>query len=431
VVPTINGNDNEITFPADSTEIRSTEEGIVTPTANSLLAPDFLTLTLGIVLYFVGVIVTRNVAFLRNYNVPEPVTGGFLAAVALWVFHAATGWAIGFEMIGRDRLLVIFFAAVGINARLSDLLAGGRTLIVLCVLTTIFVFLQNVVGTLGASLFGLPSAAGVIMGSIALVGGHGTTIAWAPAIASEHGFPAAIETGAAVATLGLIVASLLGGPVAKFLIERRKLVSGITASGAEERTPEANAAPIDKSSFMYALLMVNLAVILGYLVHGPITETGIKLPLFVPCLIMGIVLSNTVPLIFPRLPWPARTPALALISDYALSVFLTISLMSMQLWTLAEIAGPLLVVVVMQAVVAVAFIVLALFPLLGGDYQAAVLSAGFTGLSLGATPTAIASMTAVTEHYGPSPNAFIILPLVSAFFVDIINVIAIKVFLAF
>jgi glutamate:Na+ symporter, ESS family len=402
----------------------------MTPAANSLVLPDFLTLTLGLLVYFVGVIVTQRVAFLRSYNIPEPVTGGFLAAVVLWVFHAATGQAISFEMIARDRLLVIFFAAVGINARLSDLLAGGRALVVLCVLTTIFVFLQNLVGMLGASLFGLPSAAGVIMGSIALVGGHGTTIAWAPAIAAEHDFPAAVETGAAVATLGLIMASLLGGPIAKFLIERQKLVPPIAAAGTQATAPEASPAAINKSSLMYALLMVNIAVIIGYSVHKPITEFGIKLPLFVPCLIMGIVLSNTIPLIFPKLPWPARSPALTLISDYALSAFLAISLMSMQLWSLAEIAGPLLVVVAVQAAVAVAFIVIVLFPLLGRDYQAAVLSAGFTGLSLGATPTAIAGMTAVTQHYGPSPNAFIILPLVSAFFVDIINVIAIKLFLA-
>src|SRR6201987_4416873 len=400
------------------------------PAANSLVVPDFLTLTLGLLVYFVGVIVTQRVAFLRNYNIPEPVSGGFLAAVVLWIFYAASGQAIGFEMIARDRLLVIFFAAVGNNARLSDLLAGGRALIVLCVLTTIFVFLQNVVGILGASLFGLPSSAGVIMGSVALVGGHGTAIAWAPAIAAEHGFPAAVETGAAVATLGLVIAGPLCGPFAKFLIERQNLVSGIPAAARDTTALEASHAAIDKSSFMYALLMVNIAVIIGYLVHRPITEFGIKLPLFVPCLITGIVLSNTIPLIFPKLPWPARSASVTLSSDYALSVFLAISLMSMQLWSLAEIAGPLLVVVAVQAVVAVAFIVMVLFPLLGRDYQAAVLSAGFTGLTLGATPTAIASMTAVTEHYGPSPNAFIILPLVSAFFVDIINVIAIKVFLA-
>lgn len=140
--------------------------------ANSLVAPDFLTLTLGIAVYFVGVIVTQKVAILRNYNIPEPVTGGFLAALVLWAVHAASGLTIDFEMTTRDRLLVIFFAAVGINARFSDLLAGGRALVVLCILTTIFVFLQNMVGLLGVSLFGLPSSAGLIMGSIALAGGH-------------------------------------------------------------------------------------------------------------------------------------------------------------------------------------------------------------------------------------------------------------------
>jgi ESS family glutamate:Na+ symporter len=399
----------------------------MTETAQPLVAPDFLTLTLGIVVYFVGVLLTRRLAFLRDYNIPEPVTGGFLAALSIWGLHAATGASLTFEMVTRDRLLVIFFATVGINARLSNLLAGGKTLIILCVLTVIFVFLQNLVGTLGASMFGLPSAAGVIMGSVALVGGHGTTIAWAPAIAAEHGFPAAMETGTAVATLGLVVASLLGGPIAKLLIERGKLTPTDTDQGTI--APEADAAPIDKLGIMQALLAVNVAVILGYLVHGPLTATGIKLPLFVPCLIMGIVLSNTIPLLLPKLPWPARSPSLSLISDYALSIFLAISLMSMQLWTLAEIAGPLLVVVAMQALLAVAFILLAIFPLLGRDYQAAVLSAGFTGLSLGATPTAIASMTAVTKHYGPSPNAFIILPLVSAFFVDLVNVVAIMFFL--
>lgn len=402
----------------------------MTTVANTLVSPDFLTLTLGIVVYFIGVILTRRVAFLRNYNIPEPVTGGFLAAAAIWLFYKLSGLEIVFEMATRDRLLVIFFATVGVNARLSDLLVGGRTLVVLCVLTVLFVFLQNGVGTLGAWLFGLPSAAGVIMGSIAFVGGHGTTIAWAPAIAAEHGFPAAVEVGTAAATLGLIVASVLGGPVAKFLIERGKLTPAAEAAVAEAADGKPDVVPIDKSNFMQALLVVNIAVVLGYIAHDLVSDLGVKLPLFVPCLIMGIVLSNTIPFIFPRLPWPSRSPAMSLISDYSLSAFLAMSLMSMQLWTLAGVAGPLLVVVAMQALLAVAFILIVLFPLLGRDYQAAVLSAGFTGLSLGATPTAIASMTAVTKHYGPSPNAFIILPLVSAFFVDLVNMVAIQFFLA-
>lgn len=396
------------------------------------IAPDFLALTVGIVVYFLGVLVTQRVYFLRNFNIPEPVTGGFVAAIAIWLVYVALGVEIGFDLSTRDRLLVIFFATVGVNARLADLAAGGRVLLILCLVTAVYVFLQNSVGAGGALMFGLPSSAGVMIGSVSLVGGHGTTIAWAPMIAAQHGFPAAMETGIAVATLGLIVASVLGGPIAKYLIESRGLTPAPDAVAPGTLPPEADRAPIDKMGVMRALLVVNVAVILGYLVHGWIsTVSTMKLPLFVPCLIMGIVLSNTVPLIFPRLAWPARTASLDLISSYSLSVFLSMSLMSMQLWTLAEVAGPLLIIVAMQALVATAYILFVVFPSLGKDYQAAVLSGGFTGLSLGATPTAIANMTAITKHYGPSPNAFIILPLVSAFFVDLVNVGAITLFLSF
>jgi ESS family glutamate:Na+ symporter len=180
------------------------------------------------------------------------------------------------------------------------------------------------------------------------------------------------------------------------------------------------------------MLAINVAVILGYLVHAWLTTSvGINLPLFVPCLLMGILLSNTVPLVFPRMRWPAHTAALDLISSYALSIFLAMSLMSMQLWTLAGSAGPLFVIVAVQTLVAAGYILFVVFPALGRDYHAAVLAGGFTGLSLGSTPTAIASMSAITRRYGPAPNAFVILPLVSAFFVDIVNVGAISLFLRF
>ena len=394
------------------------------------IAPDFLALTIGIVVFFIGVLITQRISFLRAYNIPEPVTGGFIAALAFWVAYAVFGVEIGFEMTTRDRLLVIFFATVGVNARLADLAAGGRVLMTLCLITVAFVFLQDGVGTLGALAFGLPASAGVVIGSVALVGGHGTSIAWGPTIAADHGFPAALEMSIAVATLGLIVASLLGGPIAKLLIERNGLSPEPQDLADRDLPPEADAAPIDKMGIMRAMLVVNVAVILGYLVHSWISGLGsIKLPLFVPCLIMGIVLSNTVPVVFPRLNWPARTASLELISSYALSIFLAMSLMSMQLWTLAGIAGPMLVIVAVQTVVAAAYILLVVFPAIGRDYQAAVLSGGFTGLSLGSTPTAIASMSAITRQCGPAPNAFIILPLVSAFFVDLVNMGAITLFL--
>ena len=340
---------------------------------------------------------------------------------------------IDFDLTTRDRLLVIFFATVGINSRLADLVAGGRTMLVLCLVAATFVFIQNIVGTAGALAFGMPRAAGVVMGSLALSGGHGTTIAWAPVIANEHGFPAAMETGIAVATLGLIISCVLGGPVAKYLIEKYGLQpSASDPSVRIELAPEDDRAPIDKMGVMRAMLVVNVAVILGYLVHDWISNaTTIKVPLFVPCLITGMILSNTFPKLFPRLPWPARTASLDLVSSYALSVFLAMSLMSMQLWTLSKIAGPLLVIVGSTDAAGSDIHRLVVFSSLGKDYQAAVLSAGFLGISLGSTPTAIAAMTAVTKRYGPSPNAFVILPLASALFVSLVNVAAITLFLSF
>ena len=277
----------------------------------------------------------------------------------------------------------------------------------------------------------MPSAAGVVIGSLALSGGHGTTIAWAPLIATEHDFPAAMETGIAVATLGLIISCVLAGPLAKYLIEKYGLHPSSAGPGPIELAPEDDKAPIDKMGVMRAMLVVNIAVILGYLAHDWISNaTTLKVPLFVPCLITGMVLSNTFPKFFPRWPWPARTASLDLISGYSLSIFLAMSLMSMQLWTLGKIAGPLLVIVGVQTLLAAIYTLLLVFSALGKDYQAAVLSAGFAGISLGSTPTAIAAMTAVTKRYGPSPNAFVILPLVSALFVSLVNVTAITFFLS-
>src|SRR6478752_7215687 len=404
----------------------------MTRDVSRFLAPDFLSLTIGIVVYFAGVLTTQRVKFLQNFSIPEPVSGGFIAVAVISLIYFVFNVEIDFDLTTRDRLLVIFFATVGINARLADLVAGGRTLLVLCVLSAVFICIQNIVGIAGALGLGVRSAAGVVIGSLALSGGHGTTIAWAPLIATEYGFPAAMETGIAAATLGLIIACVLGGPIAKYLIEKYGLQPSSAGPASIILAPEDDKAPIDKMGVMQAMLVVNIAVILGYLVHHWISNvTTIKVPLFVPCLIMGIVLSNTCPKLFPRWPWPARTASLDLVASYSLSIFLAMSLMSMQLWTLAKIAGPLLVIVGVQTLLAVTYTLLAVFPALGKDYQAAVLSAGFYSISLGSTPTAIAAMTAVTKHYGPSPNVFVILPLVSALFVSLFNVAAITLFLSF
>lgn len=403
--------------------------------ADMLNIPEFETFTLAMIVYFGGVAITRRFKILREFNIPEPVVGGLGLALVLLVLHLGFGMDISFGTETRDLLLVYFFTSIGINSRFRDLTAGGRPLLLLLGLTLAFMVIQDGVGIAGAHLFGLPSGTGVLVGTASLIGGHGTVIAWAPEIARLNGTSGTMELGIANATLGLIVAAFLGGPIARFLIARHHLSPNyrdanegpvVGLSHDPNRTEE-----VSQTSMMASLLVLNIAVILGYLVHGRVQAMGVNLPLFVPCLMVGIVMSNTVPYIFPGWRWPARTRALALLSDYSLSIFLTISLMSLQLWTLSGLGIALIGVLAAQTLAALLFIVFILFPVMGRNYNAAVLSAGFAGFVLGATPTAIANMTAVRKRYGPAPLPFIILPLVAAFFVDLANAGLIHVFSQF
>lgn len=398
-----------------------------------IVVPDFLTATLGFAVYLAGAMINTRYAILRRFNIPEPVTGGLLAACVVLAVYLLFGMELSFELETRDFFLVLFFAGIGLNARLSDLILGGKPLIILLILTVLTILAQNMIGVIGAVAFGYPAQTGVLFGSASLIGGHGTAIAWAPEVSTATGLVGATELGVAVATLGLVLAALVGGPIAKYLVEKHKLTPGRPDETNTIGLPDAaDPAPvIDHLSMMRVMLYLNIAIISGFILHQTIAEFGLKLPLFVPCLIMGIVLANLRTLVAPNAPAVTRTPALALISEYALGAFLAMSLMSLQLWTVAELGLSIVVIMAAQTAFTVVFVLYVLFPMLGRGYRAAVLAAGFGGFALGATPTAIANMTAVTKRYGPSPLAFIVLPLVSAFFVDIANAIVIQMIVNF
>ena len=398
--------------------------------SNTIILDNFTTFTIGILVYFAGMKINRKVSFLREYSIPEPVTGGILASLFALLLFSTTGKELTYTLDVRDLLLVYFFTAIGLNARLSDLLSGGRPLIILLAITLAYIVFQDVIGVTAASLLGLPKAMGVLTGSASLIGGHGTAIAWAPEIANNHEVANALEVGVAAATLGLVMASLLGGPIAKFLLSRNKLTGDSNKDLSVGTTyQEEDKATMTHINFMSVLLVIHVCIILGFLLNMVFAELGLKLPLFVACLLVAIILSNTIPVLFKKVAWPAHTKALSILSEFSLSLFIAMSLMGMQLWSIADLAGPLIVLLGLQAIAAILFILFVFFRLMGGDYQAAVLSAGFAGFSLGATPTAIANMTAVTKSNGPAPMAFIILPLVGAFFVDISNAFVIQFFL--
>ncbi|SHI68094.1 glutamate:Na+ symporter, ESS family [Shimia gijangensis] len=399
-----------------------------------IVIPEFITATLGFAVFLVGARLTAKLAFLRNFNIPEPVTGGLLAAFLFGLFQALSGFDLVFSTTSRDMFLVLFFASIGLNARISDLKAGGWLLVLLLMLTVIMIVGQNAIGVVGATLFGFPSQSGVLFGSASLIGGHGTSIAWAPQVAQTTGLIAAPEIGVAVATIGLVLAALVGGPIAKFLVERNSLTP---SRPDEEHTvgrshdDKEGDNPITHVNLMRVFLALNSAVVLGYLLDEAIEEIGVNLPLFVSCMVMGIIIGNVAPYFLPKDAPVSRTPSLAVISEFTLGAFLAISLMALDIASLKGLGGPIILILGLQMLFAVLFVIYVLFPVLGRNYRAAVLAAGFGGFSLGATPTAIANMTAVTKRYGPSPISFVVLPLVSAFFVDIANAIVIQMIVNF
>ncbi len=395
----------------------------------------FLSVTIGIIVLFIGKRLNSGVGFLRSFSIPEPVTGGLLFSILFGLLYWTSGIEVEFELRARDVLLVYFFTTIGINASFRDLLAGGRPLIILLAITIGFMFAQNLTGIGVASLFDLPAAVGVLGGSVSLIGGHGTSIAWAPRIAEDYGIANAMEMGIASATFGLILASLMGGPIAKLLITRYRLTpSAEEAKGGPDvgLSEQEQKAGVDHLDFLGAVLAIHVAIVLGYILNGVIGDLGLQLPLFVTCLFAGILITNLAPGALSRVTgthWPARTPAMALIADIALGSFLAMSLMSMQLWTLVDLAAPILTILAAQFALAVAVTLFVLFPLMGRDYDAAVVASGFGGVTLGSTPTAMANMAAVTHRFGPSHQAFIVVPLVSAFFIDLVNALVIPFFL--
>ena len=324
------------------------------------------TLILAILVLFLGRSLNSRIHWLREYGIPEPVTGGLVASVALTALVLATGVDVKFDLSARDTLLIVFFTTVGLSANLRLLALGGVMLVVLTLVAMANLVVQNSVGVGLASLMGYMPAAGLLAGSAALSGGHGTVLAWAPIINAKFGVLAASEIGAAAATFGLIAGGLLGGPLGHRLIARHRL----TGKDAEELTVgvsfEQESKPkLDANGFLTTLLVIAIAIAASDELNDLLARIGVTLPKFVSALFSGMVLSNTVPRLFPRLGWPTGSPPLALIADVALGLFLAMSLMTLNLASLAGVALPLLVILVAQTVVSWLLISHVVFRLLG------------------------------------------------------------------
>ncbi len=384
-------------------------------------------LTLAILVLWLGSAITSRVVLLRRFSIPIAVTGGILCSAVVALLEVLWEIRVDFDLSIRDTLLLVFFSTIGLSAKLTLLKEGGRQLAVLGALTLIFLLLQNAMGVLLVTILGEHWGFGLIGGSVSLAGGHGTTITWG-AVAERAGLTSATSVGLAFATFGLISGGLVGGPIANYLIRRHALAPARRASPApgSARVAEEEEEPISVTSrqVIRTLLMLAICISSGSELNRWLGAQSIVLPGFLTSMGVGILLTNAADLRRK----PLDEDEISLFNSVSLALFLAMSLMSMQLTQLVGSLGPVVLVLTGQIALAAAFAIFVVFRACGRDYDAAVISAGYSGLCLGATPVGIANMNAVTSRFGPSPKAFVVVPLVGAFLLDIINAFVIQAY---
>jgi ESS family glutamate:Na+ symporter len=384
---------------------------------------DPLTLLAALSTIALGMWLTRRVRLLDAANIPPAVSGGLVVAAGLALLETFWGVRVTFAGALRSLLLLVFFASLGLGARLKLLARGGPAVALICAATVVVIVGQNAVGVGVAHAFGLDPRLGLFMGSIPFLGGHGTTAAWStsPEAAALDG---ALALGIACATFGLIVGGLVGGPVANLL--RPRVVPGApNGSAAVVPTPldeRAIAAPESSDRWLRSLLLIAVALGLGELLNRAATAAGFPLPGFLTALLAGVLITNAGDIAGRSVDLPRAE----LVGTLALRVFLAMIILGVQLTELGRLIGPLAAATVAQTALTVLVAVLIVYPAVGRGYEGAVGAGGFVGFAMGAMPVGIGTMRRITDRLGPAPHAFLLVSLAASLFQDLANAMLVR-----
>lgn len=381
---------------------------------------------------FAGYALCRAIPVFRRYNLPEPVVGGLLVALAVWWAHGQQVTLFEMDTTLKTPLMVAFFTTLGINASVRLLRVSGKQVMLFLLIASVFAVLQNLIGISVAKLFGLNPMFGVLAGSATLTGGPATGLAFAP-LFEKAGLVGAESLAVTAAMAGIICGGLVGGPVITVLMQRFKVQHPSRKSTDTQRLedeavvvsyPSESAREFDALKSIVVLLM---AMWLGVWVGKGFEGIGLTLPSYIGAMLVGAVIRN----VDDYTGWiKLSVPTTDLIGNICLALFLAIALMDLKLWELAGMGLPLLVNLIIQVAV-VALFAVPIYLLMGRDYDAAVMGGGFIGFMLGTTANAMAVMRRLAQRYGPAPRAFLVAPLVGAFFIDFINALIITGFLNF
>jgi ESS family glutamate:Na+ symporter len=378
------------------------------------------------VVLLVGTIVSQRIGFLEKYSIPAPVVGGILFAILAAILLRTTGQGIKLQNTARGDLLLLFFACLGLTSDLKQLLRGGPRLLRFLVALIPFLFVQDALGVAVAHLLGMHPFMGLVAGTITLVGGHGTGAAYVEKFGAATGIPGIMALTMTSATIGLVLGGVIGNPVAERLIKRFGLTSAAKSGDAGGVITGPDETPVTTTPLIGSLTAALIAVLVGMWLGRLLVDAPVTIPDFLLCLLVGLVLRNGGDLIGVRLHGAASD----LLGSVCLSIFLAWTMMALDLASVFGMAGPLLIILAFQLVLVALWAYFITFRIVGRDYESAVMSAAFCGFAMGATATAIANMQALARRHGPAPQAFLIVPIVGAFFIDVVNAIVLTMFLS-
>ena len=406
---------------------------------------------IGALALMIGMVLTRKVSFLQKFCVPSPVTGGLIFSLIGLAMYAWCNIELSFDRTLQDIFMVAFFTCVGYQCDLKVLKQGGKPLVLMLVLLVLMITLQNLMPWGITKLMHVDPLLGIAAGSVSMTGGHGTAGGFA-GILEQMGLQGAATIGMAAATFGLIAGSMVGGPLANRIIRTNLTQEQIQPKDvaidpamagieSDEASPAGRAERMSTNEqefqqYAKASYWILIAMGGGTLLSWALAKTGVTFPTYFGALILAAVLRNTIGFIPYKLDgkWGKADKLLDMeritsVGNICLSMFLGMAMISLRLWELQSLALPLVVILAAQVAMMVAFVYFIAFPILGRTYDAAVLCAGLCGFGLGATPNAMANMSAVCYKYHYAPTPFLIVPIIGSMFTDIINTGIISLFL--
>lgn len=386
---------------------------------------------------FLGHFVNSKLPILKKFNIPEPIVGGLIVAVIITIMHF-NGINLEFSLPLQKVFMLMFFSTVGLAANYTQLMKGGAKVFIFLAVASFYIIIQNGVGVSMATALGLDPLMGLIAGSITLSGGHGTGAAWSQTFSDNYGLTNTLEIAMASATFGLIIGGIIGSPVAQKLINKNGFESEYgSGTQTHARFPELvtyNEYEEDKvtAKKVIEILFILLICVTGakYLEQwvASFNISWLMIPDFVYALFIGVFITNVLEVSKTH---KIDAETVDILGTVSLSLFLAMALMSLKLWNIFDLAIPFLVILAVQSVVLGVFSYFVTFKVMGSNYDAAVMAGGHCGFGLGATPTAVMNMGSLVSKYGPSPQAFMVVPIVGAFFIDIVNLIILQGYISF